>query len=93
MFAMDVIALTIVTDTETIESYYGWPVGSENNGFGIGIPDGGDLPDVLPDSIPIGATGTGFDETISSKSILAIPEPATLSLLALGGPLTIRRRR
>jgi len=43
--------------------------------------------------IPIGATGTGFDETISSKAILAIPEPATLSLLTLGGLLMVRRRR
>ena len=93
MFAMDVIALTIVTDMETITSYYGWPVGNENNGFGIDILDGGDLPAPLPDSIPVGATGTGFDETISSKAILAIPEPATLLLLALGGLLTIRRCR
>ena len=85
---VDSISLTIVTDAETIESYYGWPVGDENNGFGVGIPDGDDLPAALPDSIPIGATGTGFDETTSSKSILAIPEPATLFLLALGGLLS-----
>ena len=90
---MDVISLTIVTDMETIESYYGWPAGDENNGFGIGLLDGEDLREPLPDSIPIGATGTGFNETISSKTILAILEPATLLLLALGGLLTIRRRR
>ena len=92
MFAMDFISLTIVTDIETVVSNYGWPVGNENNGFGIGIADGGDLPDVLPDSIPIGATGTGFDETISSKAILAIPEPATLGLLLVGGLVVVRRK-
>ena len=94
MFAMDLIALTIETGSRTtVTSFYGWPIGNENNGFGIGVPDGGDLPSPLPDSIPIGATGTGFDETISSKSIMAIPEPGTLSLLVLGGLLVTRRRR
>ncbi len=93
MFAMDVISLTIETSRGgLVESLYGWPVGNENNGFGIGIPDGGDLPSELPDSIPIGATGTGFDETISSKSILEIPEPATLLLLMLGSLAALRRR-
>ncbi len=91
MFAMDFISLTIETDVGTIESHYGWPVGNENNGFGIDLPDGGDLPEPLPDSLPAGSTGTGFDETISSKSILAIPEPAALSLLVFGGLLAIRR--
>ncbi len=91
--AIDFIALTIVTSTSTIESYYGWPVGNENNGFGIGLSDGGDLPSPLPDSIPVGATGTGFDETISSLSILAIPEPTTLSMLLFGGLMALKRRR
>jgi hypothetical protein len=93
MFAMDFISLTIETASDTTESFYGWPVGNENNGFGIGIPDGGDLPSPLPDSIPAGATVTGFDETISSKSILAIPEPATLSLLLFGGIVALSRKR
>ncbi len=93
MFAMDVISLTIVTDTETIESYYGWPVGNENDGFGIGLADGAGLPAPLPESLPVGATGTGFDETISSKSILAIPEPTALSLLGFGALLVTRRLR
>ncbi len=57
------------------------------------VSDGGDLPSPLPDSIPVGATGTGFDETISSLSILAIPEPTTLSMLLFGGLLALKRRR
>lgn len=94
MFAMDCIVLAIETDAETILSYYGWPVDNENNGFGLGLADGGDLPDVLPDSLPVGSTGTGFDETISSKSILAIPEPSTALLLGLAiGFVLFRRRR
>jgi hypothetical protein len=92
MFAMDFISLTIETDAGTVEMQYGWPMGNENNGFGVGLSDGDDLPAPLPDSIPIGATGTGFDETISSKSILAIPEPATLSLLLIGGVMAVRRQ-
>jgi hypothetical protein len=91
MFAVDCIALTIVTSSDTVESYYGWPIDDENNGFGIGLYDGQDLSDVLPNSVPVGATGTGFDETISSKSILAIPEPATVGVLAIAGLLAIRR--
>ena len=91
MFAIDCLSLTIETDGDPVESFYGWPIGNENNGFGVGLADGGDLPDVLPDSIPVGATGTGFDETISSKSIY-IPEPGTASLLALAGFVALRRR-
>ena len=90
-FAMDFISLNIETSSNMTESYYGWPVGSENNGFGIGLNDGDDLPEPLPDSLPIGTTGTGFDETISSMSILAIPEPATLILLAIS-MFALRRR-
>jgi hypothetical protein len=75
----------------TIVSTYGWPVGGPNDGFGIGLADGGSLPDVLPISIPVGATGTGFDETISSKRM--IPEPVTLLLLAFGGLILPRRKR
>jgi len=90
MFAIDFISLTVETSVTTIESFYGWPVGSENNGFGIGLLDGGDLPDTLPASLPIGATGTGFDETISSKSI--VPEPTTLFLLGFGGLALIKNR-
>lgn len=95
MFAMDFLSLTIETSTGMTESYYGWPVGNENNGFGLDpeIPDGGDLPGPLPDSIPAGATGTGFDEVISSKSFYLIPEPGTLALLALGGLAVLKRWR
>jgi hypothetical protein len=93
MFAVDFVGLTIVTDTGVVESHYGWPVGDENNGFGIGLADGGDLPAPLPESLPPGSTGTGFDETISSVSILAIPEPGGLALLALSGLALVRRSR
>lgn len=93
MFAMDCIVLTIATSRGGfVEVLYGWPVGDENNGFGIDLPDGGDLFAPLPDSIPVGATGTGFDETISSKAIEGIPEPATLGLLLLGCLAVMRRR-
>jgi len=93
MFAMDCILLTVETGTSTIESYYGWPVGDENNGFGIGLADGADLPGPLPGSIPVGATGTGFDETITSKAIYAVPEPATFWLLGAGCVALERRRQ
>lgn len=93
MFAMDCIILTIETGRGgLVESLYGWPVGNENNGFGIDVADGGDLPAPLPDSLPSGTTGTGFDETISSKSILAIPEPAALGMLAVASLAVLRRR-
>ena len=93
MFAIDCLILSIELEgDEFVNAYYGWPVGNENDGFGIDLADGGDLPDVLPDSLPSGTTGTGFDETISSKSILAIPEPTALALLGLGVLLSRRRR-
>jgi hypothetical protein len=92
MFAVDCIVLEIETDSATLQFLYGWPQNNENNGFGIGLVDGGDLPDLLPDSLPVGATGTGFDETISSMVIFAIPEPSTLVLLGLGG-VVLRARR
>jgi hypothetical protein len=75
-FAIDCIALTIQTSSGDVTSYYGWPIGGENNGFGIGLADGAALPAALPDSIAVGATGKGFDETISSTSIRAVgPAP------------------
>jgi hypothetical protein len=80
LFAMDFISLRIVTVTRTIEAFM-----DSNNGFGIGLPDGGVLPTPLPTSIPAGATGVGFDETISSKSIHTdVNEPLTMMLLGVG---------
>lgn len=89
LFAIDTLILTIETGRGTVESYYGWPIGAENNGFGLDIPDGGDLPAPMPGVLD--PTGTGFDEEISSKS----PEPSTLALLTCGliGLLSLRRRR
>jgi len=83
MFAIDFLSLTIETTDGSVQAYYGWPVGNENNGFGLDppIPDNGPLPAPLPISIPPGATGTGFDETISSKTIP--PEPASLLLFGV----------
>jgi hypothetical protein len=88
MFAMDFMSLTIRTTSGVIESYFGWPVGNENNGFGIGLADGANLPAPLPVSLPAGATGTGFDETISSKT----PEPASLLFIASGAAILFLKR-
>ena len=90
MFAMDFMSLTIRTTSSVIESYFGWPVGNENNGFGIGLADGADLPAPLPISIPVGATGTGFDETIATK---VVPEPASLLFIASGAAILFLKRR
>lgn len=89
LFAIDFISLTIDTSNQTIVAFHG----SDNNGFGIALPDGGTLPSALPTSISIGATGTGFDESISSKSIHVIPEPGTIAFLATGVLWWISRRR
>lgn len=87
-FAIDTIMLLIVTASATIDAHYG----SLNDGFGLGIPDGGFLPGPLPASLPPGSTGTGFDETISGKSINVVPEPATAALAALACLCGLRRR-
>jgi hypothetical protein len=93
MFALDAIWMIIETSgDEVIEPLFqnGDPPPLANNGFGIGLPDGGELADPLPISIPAGATGTGFDETIASKSI--VPEPGSLLLFGLLGMAVSRRR-
>jgi hypothetical protein len=89
LFAIDFLSLTIVTASgPTVASI------DSNNGFGIGIPDGGTLPAPLPISIPIDATGTGFDEAITSISFQPVPAPATLVLLvsAFVAQVLLRRR-
>ncbi|MBN2563008.1 MAG: PEP-CTERM sorting domain-containing protein [Phycisphaerae bacterium] len=93
LFAVDFLSLTIETAGETIESFYGWPIGDENNGYGLAppIPDGGDLPAPMPGVLP--GTGTGFDEEISSISIYAVPEPASFWLLGVGVVALGQRRR
>ena len=77
-FAIGTIELNITTASGTSSYWYGSPP----NGFGIGIPAGGNLPGPLPGSLPY--TGTGFDEAISGKDISAIPEPGTNVLLTVG---------
>jgi hypothetical protein len=77
LFAIDFLSLTLVTGTGTTIAFI-----DRNNGFGIGIPDGGTLPAPLPESIPFGATGTGFDEAISSISVQPVGEPGLGALLA-----------
>jgi hypothetical protein len=79
LFAIDFLSLTIVTGSGTAVALI-----DSNDGFGIGIPDGGTLPSPLPTSISIGATGTGFDEAISSISFAPAPEPSSLFLVASG---------
>lgn len=79
LFAIDFLSLTIVTSNAISVAAI-----DSNDGFGIGIPDEGMLPAPLPTSIPIGATGTGFDEAISSISFQPAPEPATIILLCVG---------
>ena len=90
LFAIDFLSLTILTATGTTVATI-----DSNNGFGIGIPDGGSLSARLPLSIPIGATGTGFDEALSSKTINGvIPEPSTIVLVGSSlALLALRRRR
>ncbi|MCG3126915.1 MAG: hypothetical protein CHACPFDD_01770 [Phycisphaerae bacterium] len=87
-FAIDTIRLHIVTALTTIDAHYG----SANDGFGLGIPDGGFLPGPLPASLPPGSTGTGFDETISTKSINVVPEPAAIACGVAAYAWLLRRR-
>lgn len=89
IFALDFISLTITTSQGTIDSVIG-----PDDGFGLGVPPGGNLPSPLPASLPFGATGTGFDESITSKALQAtVPEPSAFALtaLALAGLLFTRR--
>jgi len=79
LFAIDFFALTIVTASGSIDIFL-----DSNNGFGIGLADGAQLPGLLPGPIPVDATGTGFDETLSSISFQPIPTVESLSLLLLG---------
>ena len=92
MFALDCLILSIELEGEEfVHAYYGWPVGNENNGFGIDLADGGDLPAPFPGVLE--PTGTGFDEEISSKAIYAVPEPAGIPLLGLGAVFGLCRRK
>ena len=79
LFAIDRLTLTIESSSGITQSLL-----DLNDGFGIGIPDGGILPSGLPSSVPVGASGTGFDETISSKTFFGVPEPSTAALVFVG---------
>jgi hypothetical protein len=80
LFAIDFLALSITTASGTLQSLL-----DTNNGFGIGIADGGLLPAPLPEGLTIGASGSGFDEAITSKALQAsVPEPGTTLLLLSG---------
>lgn len=90
LFAIDFLSLTINTlSSEIIESFYGWPPGDENNGFGIGLRDFEDLPAPFPGVLK--PNGSGFHEEISFKAI-HVPEPGSLLLLAVGASWMRRRR-
>jgi hypothetical protein len=64
-----------------------------DNGFGIGLPNGAMLPAPMPLSIPIDATGTGFDEAVASISFQAVPVPGSLPLVVLALVALMRMRR
>lgn len=89
LFAIDYLSLEINTTAGTVESFI-----DTNDGFKIGIPDGGSLPSPLPFSIAAGATGTGFDEAISSKlHENKLPEPGSGALLGIGLLAGLLQRR
>lgn len=88
-FAIDYISLTIETGSGMIESFYG----SANDGFGIGVADNGSLPGAVMDVLPVGSTGTGFDESVSSKSIHVVPAPGVCGAMLAGLGAFARRRR
>ena len=91
LFAIDFLSLTIETGSGITRAFY--PSEGANDGFGIGLFDGETLPDSLPRLMPAGATGTGFDEAISSKSLFGIPEPGTAIFLVIGLSILLHRRR
>ena len=63
-----------------------------NNGFGIGLSEGANLPAPLPDALSSSLSQNGFDEAISSISYQPAPSPGTLSLfMAVLIVLIVRR--
>lgn len=91
MFAMDFLSLDI-TSTDGIYR----AIINSNDGYGKGLADNGNLSGPVFDILPPDSTGTGFDETISSKSDYnnPIPEPGTALLAGAGAFLLsfVRRR-
>lgn len=94
-FALDFVSILIVPNGGApFEKLYGAHPTCQNNGFGLGIADGANLPANLPGALA--PTGTGFDEAISSKHIVAtftVPAPGAAAIAALGLSCILAPRR
>lgn len=90
-FAIDSLYLEINTTSRGVfRAFYG----SGLDGFLLTppIPIGGNLPSPVQTCLPSGRTGTGFDETISSKAF-DVPGPGAGVLVCCALAIGARRRR
>ena len=91
-FAIDFISVAIARGASVNEFFYG----SQNDGFGRGLPDFGLLPQAVQTFLPPNSTGRGFDETVASKSIhviIDVPAPGAIAVAAAAFAATAPRRR